>query len=89
MMLYHTPDLLLLDEHTSALDPRAEKELMELTYRVIREREITTIMCTHKPEHATMINGRLIGLKNGKVSLDKQHTAGESINGFLKKIYGS
>lgn len=87
MMLFHTPDLLLLDEHTSALDPKAEKELMELTQHIVKERQITTIMCTHKPEHALTVGSRIIGLKHGKVLVDKSQDSVASISELLKEVY--
>lgn len=60
------PDLLLLDEHTAALDPKTSETVMEITERVIREKGLTTIMVTHNIEHAIKYGNRLIMLHLGK-----------------------
>lgn len=74
--LFHTPDLLLLDEHTSALDPEAEKSLMELTNQKIQEQKITTLICTHKINHISNYGSRIIGLNKGKIVFDEQNSKG-------------
>lgn len=71
------PDLLLLDEHTAALDPKTSETVMEITERVIREKGLTTIMVTHNIEHAIKYGNRLIMLHLGKKVLD--------IDGNMKK----
>lgn len=47
-----TPKLLLLDEHTAALDPRTAQAIMELTQRIIERDQLTTLMITHNIENA-------------------------------------
>ncbi len=64
------PDLLLLDEHTAALDPRTSQNIMELTREVIEERNITALMVTHNLEYAIRYGTRLIMLHEGEVLLD-------------------
>lgn len=64
------PDLLLLDEHTAALDPRTSENIMELTDKVVEERNITALMITHNLEYAIRYGDRLIMLHDGKVLLD-------------------
>ena len=60
------PDLLLLDEHTAALDPKTSEIVMEITDRVVREKGLTTIMVTHNIEYAIKYGNRLIMLHLGK-----------------------
>lgn len=64
------PDLLLLDEHTAALDPRTSQNIMELTRDVIESRKITAIMVTHNLDYAIRYGNRLIMLHEGNVLLD-------------------
>lgn len=61
------PPLLLLDEHTSALDPKMQNLLMEYTNQKIRETNLTSIMITHKLEDALNYGDRLIVMHNGKI----------------------
>ncbi len=62
--------ILLLDEHTSALDPKMQAFLMEYTHKQAIKRGLTTIMITHKMEDAIKYGNRLIMLHQGKVVLD-------------------
>ena len=64
------PDLLLLDEHTAALDPRTSENIMELTREVVEERKITALMVTHNLEYAIRYGTRLIMLHEGQILLD-------------------
>ena len=64
------PDLLLLDEHTAALDPRTSENIMQLTREVIQERNITALMVTHNLEYAIRFGTRLIMLHEGQILLD-------------------
>ena len=66
------PTMLLLDEHTAALDPKTSELIVELTEEVIREREITTLMVTHNLHHAIRMGNRLIMMMEGKIILDIQ-----------------
>ena len=70
MCFAHTPQVLLLDEHTSALDPKAADFLMALTNTHIREQKLTTIMITHSLEHAMAYGDRLIAMAEGHVRAD-------------------
>jgi putative ABC transport system ATP-binding protein len=63
----HTPSLLLLDEHTSALDPLASAMLMQLTSDKISDEQVTCIMTTHSLDHALRYGNKLIALKDGKI----------------------
>lgn len=74
MCFAHHPDLLLLDEHTSALDPKASDKLMRLTNEHIKAENMTSIMITHSPEHALKYGNRLIALNEGRIYVDlKSH----------------
>lgn len=67
-------DLLILDEHTAALDPRSSETVMELTERIVREKQLTTLMVTHNLKFAVRYGDRLMMMHRGGIVLD---TAGE------------
>lgn len=62
--------LLILDEHTAALDPKSSGTVMELTQRFVKEKHITTIMVTHNLRFAVDFGDRLIMMHKGKAVLD-------------------
>ena len=64
------PELLLLDEHTAALDPKTQDVVMEITNRIITKRNVTTLMITHNLKTALKYGNRLIILNEGKVVVD-------------------
>ena len=64
------PKLLLLDEHTAALDPKTAAKVMELTDRIVREGQLTTMMITHNMRDAIQYGNRLIMLHEGHIILD-------------------
>lgn len=70
MATMKTPDLLLLDEHTSALDPKTQKTIMELTDKLISEKNITALMITHNIQDALKYGNRLIVLNQGEIVRD-------------------
>ena len=70
MAIIQRPELLLLDEHTAALDPHTSKDLMELTNKIILEKELTCMMITHDLSHAMKYGNRLIILKKGEIIQD-------------------
>jgi putative ABC transport system ATP-binding protein len=70
MAMYTGPDILLLDEHTSALDPKNQKLLMEYTAQNIAKHNITTLMVTHKLEDAINYGNRIIMLHDGQIVFD-------------------
>lgn len=65
-----TPKLLLLDEHTAALDPKTSEMVLGLTEKIVREKQITTMMITHSMEQALTFGNRLIMMSNGKIVVD-------------------
>ncbi len=81
-------DLLLLDEHTAALDPKSSETIMELTDRLVRARNLTAIMITHNLRHAAAYGDRLTMLHEGNVVLDVADTekAACSIDDLLQKF---
>ncbi len=81
LMATMTPiDFLILDEHTAALDPKTAEIIMELTDRVVREKQVTTIMVTHNLRYAVEYGSRLIMMHEGNVILDKTGEEKRGIN---------
>lgn len=78
MAVMKKPKLLLLDEHTAALDPRTSEIIMNVTEKLISKEEITTLMVTHNMNHALAYGNRLIMMHEGKIV--------EDIRGEKKKI---
>ena len=64
------PDLLLLDEHTAALDPKSSDTVMMLTDKIVHEKNITTIMVTHNLRYAVEYGDRLLMLHQGNAVMD-------------------
>jgi len=62
--------ILLLDEHTAALDPRTAAFVLEITRRIVAERKLTTLMVTHSMRQALDIGDRTVMLHQGQVVLD-------------------
>ena len=64
------PQVLLLDEHTAALDPKTARQILDLTGSIITERRLTTLMVTHNMRQALQMGNRLIMLHRGRIILD-------------------
>lgn len=64
------PELVLLDEHTAALDPDNSNRVMELTLKLREEYGLTMMMITHNMQHAIKYGNRLIMMDNGEIILD-------------------
>ena len=64
------PKLLLLDEHTAALDPKTAAKVLELTERIVTRDHLTTLMITHNMKDALRYGNRLIMLHNGNIIID-------------------
>ncbi len=64
-------DFLILDEHTAALDPKTAEIVMQLTDRIVREKQLTTLMVTHNLRHAVEYGDRLLMMHQGQIVLDK------------------
>ena len=70
MATLQKPKLLLLDEHTAALDPQTAQRVMDITDRLVRENHLTTLMITHNMRDAIHYGNRLLMLHNGRIVLD-------------------
>ena len=64
------PKVLLLDEHTAALDPKTAAKVLELTTEIVEKDNLTTIMITHNMKDAIAIGNRLIMMNDGKIIYD-------------------
>jgi putative ABC transport system ATP-binding protein len=90
MATFRRPELLLLDEHTAALDPRTAEQILELTRRLIREMELTAVMVTHNMGHALELGNRLLMMDRGGVVLDvrgeekERTTVGDLLDRFAR-----
>ena len=71
------PEILLLDEHTAALDPATAIKIKELTKEIVSNHNITTLMITHNMKDALNFGNRMLMMNHGKIILD--------INGNTKK----
>lgn len=64
------PALLLLDEHTAALDPRAAEQVMQVTEHLVRSQQLTALMVTHSMEHAVRFGDRTVMVHRGTIVAD-------------------
>lgn len=72
LMATMTPiEFLILDEHTAALDPKTAEIIMQLTDKIVKEKNLTTIMVTHNLRYAVEYGNRLIMMHEGKAIIDK------------------
>jgi putative ABC transport system ATP-binding protein len=83
------PEVLLLDEHTAALDPKTARHILELTGRIVATRHLTTLMITHNMAQALTYGNRLIMLHQGRIIMD---VSGEekrnlSVDDLLAQFY--
>ena len=83
-----TPKLLLLDEHTAALDPGTADKVLSLTRRIVSERGITCMMVTHNMNQALALGNRTLMMNDGKIVLDVEgeERAGMTVNDLLAKF---
>ena len=70
MAAMNKPKLLMLDEHTAALDPKTAAKVLEITDKLVTENKLTTLMITHNMKDAIAHGNRLIMLQDGKVVVD-------------------
>lgn len=70
MATMQRPHLLLLDEHTAALDPKTASKVLELTEKIVGEHQLTTLMVTHNMNDAIRLGNRLIMMHEGRVIYD-------------------
>ena len=78
--------ILLLDEHTAALDPRTADFVLELTRKIVEEQQLTALMVTHSMRHALDYGTRTVMLHEGQVAfdLDAEHRKGLDVPDLLK-----
>ena len=72
MATLQKPKLLLLDEHTAALDPKTAAKVLDITDKIVNRDHLTTLMITHNMKDAIAHGNRLIMMMNGKIVLDIQ-----------------
>lgn len=70
MATWRRPELLLLDEHTAALDPKSADQVIRLTEQVVSENRLTTLMVTHSMQQAISLGDRLIMMYRGRIIHD-------------------
>jgi putative ABC transport system ATP-binding protein len=80
--------ILLLDEHTAALDPRTAASIMELTQRIVKEKKITVLMVTHSLQYALQYGTRTVMLHEGQVlcDLSTEKRQGLTVQDLLSKF---
>lgn len=93
MATFTEPEILLLDEHTAALDPARAELITRLTETIVREMKLTTLMVTHNMEQAIRLGNRLIMMDKGQVILDideqrKKNLTVEELLGEFERISG-
>jgi putative ABC transport system ATP-binding protein len=72
MATWRRPELLLLDEHTAALDPRSAEKILALTRSLVARHQLTTLMVTHSMRQAVDFGERLVMMRDGKILHDLQ-----------------
>ena len=81
-------EFLILDEHTAALDPKTADVIMELTGKVVREKQLTTVMVTHNLRYAVEYGSRLVMMHQGEAIMDRagEEKEGTQVNDILDKF---
>jgi len=93
MATFTEPQILLLDEHTAALDPARAELITRITDEIVRDMNLTTLMVTHNMEQAIRLGNRLIMMDKGRIILDvdeqrKQSLTVEQLLGEFEQISG-
>lgn len=70
MATINKPNIILLDEHTAALDPKTASKVLELTDKIVNDNHLTTFMVTHNMKDALKYGNRLIMMDNGQIIFD-------------------
>ena len=94
MATLRQPKLLLLDEHTAALDPKTASKVLHLTRQLVRDNHLTALMVTHNMKDALQYGNRTIMMHEGTIILDlneetKRNTDVEDLLGMFEKASGS
>ena len=79
MATLNRPKLLLLDEHTAALDPKTAAKVLEITDKIVTENHLTTLMITHNMRDAIAHGNRLIMMQDGKIIVDVEGEAKQKL----------
>ena len=89
MATLQKPDLLLLDEHTAALDPKTADKVLQLTEELISRDHLTTLMVTHNMKNAIQYGNRLIMMDSGRVVVDirGEEKKNLSVRDLLEKFH--
>ena len=93
MATLRRPQVLLLDEHTAALDPKTSEMVLHLTDKIIREQALTALMITHNMKDALTLGNRLIMLHQGRIVVDvsgeeKANLTVEKLINLFKQVSG-
>mgnify|MGYP006267374267 CR=1 FL=1 len=88
-MVMSRPALILLDEHTAALDPKNAGMVLELTRTYVREYQLTTMMITHNMQHAIDYGNRLLMMDKGEVIMDVDGEEKQSltVDGLVERFH--
>src|SRR5204863_6044952 len=70
MSAWRKPELLLLDEHTAALDPKSADQIVRLTERIVSQHRLTTLMVTHSMQQAATLGNRIVMMNHGHILAD-------------------
>ncbi len=89
MMALSRPDLILLDEHVAALDPKNEQIILDLTVKYINDYNLTTMMITHNMNHAIKYGNRLLMMDKGEIILDvkEEEKKALTVENLIKKFH--
>jgi len=87
MATFVPPQLLLLDEHTAALDPGTAEKVLQITRDVVTENKITTLMITHNMQDALDLGNRTLMMDRGRIVLDlKEERSGMTVQDLLERF---
>lgn len=88
MATMNPPKLLLLDEHTAALDPGTAEKVLKITRDVVSQHSITTLMVTHNMKNALELGNRTLMMDSGHIVLDVQgeERTGMTVNDLLERF---
>ena len=88
MATMDVPKLLLLDEHTAALDPATAEKVLEITRTIVEEHHITTLMVTHNMQNAIDMGNRVLMMDRGNIVLDlaEEEKSGLTVSDLLNKF---
>ena len=88
MATMNPPKLLLLDEHTAALDPGTAEKVLNLTRRIVEEHQLTCLMITHNMQSAIELGNRILMMDSGNIVLDigGEEKKNMTVEGLLEKF---